>query len=481
MSQRTLALVSLAIGFGVTMVAAVLSRGFLEADDINHYLLARWSWEHPLYLLDVWARPLWTALYAPLTLAGPAVARLMGPVIVAATAWLAYRVACELGIRHAGWVVGLCYVQPMVLALSGSFLTEPLFALVALWGLRELQRGRPLLAALIIGFSPLARPEGYPLGVFVGAVLLLDVSRGVLHRRLLAIALLPVGTVIWNLLGWISTGDMLWLLHNWPWSAASPYAAGGPFHFVALLGWILQPVVVPFFALGVWAALRSPRWLYCAAALYIVVVHSLLHTFGLFGSAGLPRYLVTIAPLLALVSADGIDHARALFETRLPARASSTKHIALFVALVALGSAALSLKRVTPWRPHYDFVCMEEAASWVSRRSPEARHAIASDHPYLWFALGSDPAAVRVPATAEALAAAPTGTIVIWDSVFGADPSLAELAQLGYRRVPDATAADLERLDARRRGAHMYAGADQFRWAVLVRWSGPPQNRPDSW
>src|SRR5689334_8115712 len=58
--------------FSILSIAASLaSQGFLEADGCTHYLYARFAFAEPHYLVNIWGRPICTALYAvPAVLAG---------------------------------------------------------------------------------------------------------------------------------------------------------------------------------------------------------------------------------------------------------------------------------------------------------------------------------------------------------------------------------------------------------------------------
>ena len=63
----------------------------------------------------------------------------------------------------------------------------------------------------------------------------------------------------------------------------------------------------PFFVVGAIRFWRARLRLEIATIAFVVALHSVLRTFGLFGSAGYPRYLVTLAPLLGAISASGLE------------------------------------------------------------------------------------------------------------------------------------------------------------------------------
>ena len=65
-----------------SIAAAVRSRGFIESDGATHYIFARHAFEQPIYFVDIWGRPLCTALFS-------VPARLGGLVAVRFTSMLA--------------------------------------------------------------------------------------------------------------------------------------------------------------------------------------------------------------------------------------------------------------------------------------------------------------------------------------------------------------------------------------------------------
>ena len=87
----------LAALLGISVLMAFITRGTYDSgDSIKLYLFARYAFEHPLNLLESWAKPLFTLLAA-----GPAQAGFMGMklfqcAVVATSAWGAYVVARSL-------------------------------------------------------------------------------------------------------------------------------------------------------------------------------------------------------------------------------------------------------------------------------------------------------------------------------------------------------------------------------------------------
>ena len=59
-----IALLLTGIGLALSVVMALLSDGVYHADDLRHLQFARWTRQHPQFLLSDWGRPGFTVLYA---------------------------------------------------------------------------------------------------------------------------------------------------------------------------------------------------------------------------------------------------------------------------------------------------------------------------------------------------------------------------------------------------------------------------------
>src|SRR4051812_49785097 len=63
-SARIPILIATLIFTTLSLYVALASQGFLEADGCTHYLYSRYALIQPHYLINVWGRPVCTAVYA---------------------------------------------------------------------------------------------------------------------------------------------------------------------------------------------------------------------------------------------------------------------------------------------------------------------------------------------------------------------------------------------------------------------------------
>jgi hypothetical protein len=375
-------ILSLLIFIALSAWCAYSSGGFIEADGISHYLKRRFAYSNPSYLFDIWARPLCVWIYMlPAHWFGLMGVRTTSLVLAVLIALLAWDCARRLGLKRAELVVPLLVWQPLFFMHSCAELTELTFALVLLGMFAAYQRKWFWLLALLASIAPLARPEGFGF-LFVVFVAL------ALHRRFAWIALLPIGVTAWSYFGYRSFGSPVeypwwqWLRVNWPFSPSSVYGAGTPLWrragaFIAQLPVIVGPFATPLVFIGAitivrWReAIRSwprdhaarCRMVVPGMAWGMLLAHTLLWMALAMASAGMPRYLVTVAPFFAIVALSGFNWmADEAFRLRRPALWVLVGTLAVIpihakwriYPLAVLGQQALS-NRTADWiRAHVD-------------------------------------------------------------------------------------------------------------------------------
>src|SRR3982751_1010719 len=155
-------LIAIGIFALLSIVAAVSSDGFLEADSCTHYLYARFAFQQPHYFVNIWGRPICTAVYAvPAMLGARLGVRFMSLALAIGCGLVAYRIARNQGYRWPALALIFTLAQPLVFLHSFSELTELPFALLIGLAFWMYQTRRWLLMAIFIGPSPLSRPEGF--------------------------------------------------------------------------------------------------------------------------------------------------------------------------------------------------------------------------------------------------------------------------------------------------------------------------------
>lgn len=426
------------------ILGAVLVRLYPDSyqqDGGYHFLFARWSLEHPPLLVDVWGRPLFTALYAlPARLGYPA-AKLLTVAVACAAAWHTAMLARAHGLERAELAVPLLFLQPSFLLLSSETMTEPLFALVLALALRVHQAGRLRASTWTASLLPLVRPEGFFVALLWGAFVALDRRAGPsLLRRALSTAPLAAGVAAWWLAALVITRDPLFILHNWPpnWAVSAGDGTGPLLQYWLHRDQLLSGrAMQALFALGVVVLLATRRALLPLAALLLVTaLHSVFYRLGLFGSLGYPRYLVCVAPPMALATLAGWD-AVAAWTRRVPRLVMGA-----VAAVVLLLAARASLVHVDGQGTSRDARAVDEMFAWLEAHPRPVTRFVFSQA-YMSIRSGRDPAerprfGSDRERNLELLRAMPSGTLVLWDARTGPlfrHLAAADIERAGYERL----------------------------------------------
>lgn len=372
----------LAVACAVFALSAIASPVSYVHDHFTHFRHARAAWEDPAQLLDLWDRPAFMLLYAGPARLGLTAARLVS-LVPAAIALAATMLAARAAGLSRPWLAGLLVaVQYDFFGQASSTMTELLLAAglaVAVWGFLE---ERPWLAAAGLAFAGVTRPEA-PLVVAAGTLVLVARFR----RPALALAV-AAPFVAYVALGSAVHHDPLWLV------AENPYRgmvglrleAGQVLHsfFYEALG-DGQPLPLILLELaGAGLLLRDARGrdgrhraiflLAPVTALWLLCTFLRIGPYDWWRQS---RYLVSIAPILALLAA----RAHAAVRARWPRLADPA-------LLAAAGCAAAAMIAKT-WRPEilpgsrlipalFAVALAAAGAGWALRRRVPATGAFAA-------------------------------------------------------------------------------------------------------
>ena len=419
---------------------AFLSEHFAGGGDtITHYLFSRYAWEHPQFLLDHWAKPVFTLVSSPFAQAGLRGVVLMNVLLGVASAWLAWQVARSLGMAHA-WAVPLltCFL-PVYAETMLSGLTEILFGFMMILSLWLLQRSRYHAAALVAGFSFLVRTEGILVMPIVGWYLLA-------LRQQRAMAGLFTGFITYSLVGWAALGEPFWLITHMPYrGAVDLYGTGPLLHFArhapvffgalpclliltGIIAWGWQAIRIRPDAGALADGSRGIVMLGMGMFLVYFLAHSFMWWSGTGSSLGLHRYMAALGPLAAVLALAGFN---AL--TRLAGRAmkrSFPKAWATVLLLLVLGVVAASPFSTypIPGRLQGPDLIMKQAARFILEQSLDHNKVYYYD-PALVIHLDLNPydpgsARERIFSNQEPESGIETGSIVVWDAHFAVNNGL---------------------------------------------------------
>lgn len=433
---------------------ALYSPDSYQQDGGTHFLFARDAWWNHALLVDVWGRPLFTTLYALPALAGYLPAKLLTVVVCVLTAWQCWRWAQDEGMARPELAIPFFALQPSLMLLSADTMTEPLFALVLVTALRLRRADRARLAMIVASLLPLARPEGFFVALLWGIWSMADARVGRdWWRRARTLPLLATGVAGWWLAALAITRDPLYLVHNWPqnWAPTGATYGTAPWSEYWLLRYeIIAKQFAPFFAIG-FLCLVIRRRLGTATSLVamLFILHSVLRHYGMFGSAGYPRYFVCVAPAIALITLEGwnvVVHALELGAQRLAPRARDLLRWAGYVLATALFLlvARDTLYFIDDHDTARDAIAVADADSWL-RAHPVAVREMIWSQAYMCIIRRCDTkdrltfSGDHAHNIAE-LETTPPGTLVFWDGETGPNwygLSAPDFQAAGFRQLFD--------------------------------------------
>jgi hypothetical protein len=363
-----------ALGFAAV---ALLSPALPIHDQWTHFVHLRQALADPVWLLDAWDRPGFMLLYAGPAALGLTAARATSAIVAALALAATLRAAHALGLARP-WAAGVFLVaQYDFFGQASSTMTELPFAAafaVAVWGWAE---RRPWLAAAGLGWCGITRPEGVLFALLGAAALLAR------HRRVAPAALTLLPLALWGAAGALAHRDLLW------WSRSNPYSAlVGPrlelsqllhSYFYEALRLGQPPVLLVLEAAGALVALTGParRLRFLLAPLAVVFLVLTFVRIGPSDDWRESRYLVAVAPALALLAAAGVEAALAAFPRAAPPA---------LLALAGVGSARalvwhwrVPLADVAPWGALLTYAALLAAAGLLlaSRRRVSPRLGLA--------------------------------------------------------------------------------------------------------
>jgi hypothetical protein len=404
-------LVVLYISYGL------MSTGTYYDDDIAHYMIARFSWNHPELFFNTWGRPAFTLLYSPAALLGFSTVRVFSAIIAGATCAGGIYLARLYGMRWYWLAAVFIGLQPEFLRQSFSGLTELTFAFIFCIALIAYKKQNWPVMALASGWLPLARYESLPI-VLLFALILIRHKKS--HLLFFVAGPLLVQNGFWaikeqNISFLLFPFDKLFGLN--PNAGKPDYGTGDAFYYFRLL-----PVAYGGigFVLLCYGALREKIGiLHLCVLLYIGTLSITYWLMPAAGVAGYVRHLSVISPAVGLLSAIGLEK---FFDSLATVFSASVRHryrVVFFAAKIGivLSLAFFTVRSVQPFYLAEEQQTVMQAANWFKNSSYKDRLLLGS-HAYFRYGIDMDifDRSVFLPITVRNIYQAPRGSIIVWDS-----------------------------------------------------------------
>jgi hypothetical protein len=458
---------------------ATASNGFYQQDEAAHFLSMRGFWYAPNSVLSNWAKPGYKLLYALPALGGSGVVTVVNCLVAALAAWLAYKIAEQLGSQLPVLAFAAAALQPLWVNLSFRNYSEIVSATLLAWAVWLQLRHRPAGAALVMSYITFIRQEFYP----IAGVYFLYLAWQKKWGPALLLAVFPLVQNAW---GGLLNGDWLYLPNQ---ILKTSDEIGGAFprkgfgHYflmsITIFGSVVATLALAYLLARALEKLkkvadtaqdRAAYWVMVPSVVYFamyVVFNTQALNLGPSGGGNL-RYLLIISPLLAVLAALGVAKYRAsaqkgallgglavwalgvavfmTYQNNLVVFTPERDWLPLVGVLLTLGllvlplnarqatytgGALLAFLALVTVRPiklsAEDRACRLWAAWYTELEQQSGEHPLYLHHDMFYYFLGrtryefkTRPQAI----TAANAQAAPKGSLFFWDSHYSYRPEL---------------------------------------------------------
>jgi hypothetical protein len=289
------------------------SNGFYQDDEVAHYINMRDFWTNPWIIMSNWGKPGWKIFLVLPSLLGYNFVLFINSLITALTAYFTILLAKQLKLKHT-ILAGIFFAfQPLILQLSFRSYAEIFTGLLIVLTLYFYFRNNFITSALLCGLAFTARQESALLCLILAVFFIIE-------KKYLPIVFLGVFPFLLNLLGFLHTGDPLWA-----WTEMrnlGEFNLGierSFFHYFAVYIYIIGPVVLSLFLVGLLAPFLSKenfRTFYRREFLvYLFFFTVLLFQCYLVVKGTNPgswRYLLQISPLASVIALIGFNEVLAV-------------------------------------------------------------------------------------------------------------------------------------------------------------------------
>ncbi|MGD2034058.1 MAG: hypothetical protein PVF73_03305 [Bacteroidales bacterium] len=301
----------------ILIILSFFSRGSAAgADDINHYLFARWSYKHPEFLLHHWAKPFFTLITSAFAQFGHMGVKIMNIILGILTGYITKKICDKLSIRNSYLVLFFVFFMPIYLVMLLSGNNEIMTSFFIILGVFFFLDEKYILAALSYSVLPLIRNETIILFPFL-------ILAMIIRRKYYALPFFMTGLLIYSFAGWFYYHDFFWLITKMAYTSKAEYLGHGdslfyftikyylifgiPIAFILVTGITLQIINLIRFRSITWKSELIQSLLIMIPMITFFYAHSYVWWKGIGNSGGRIRVMSCIIPLAAIVSLRGFN------------------------------------------------------------------------------------------------------------------------------------------------------------------------------
>lgn len=283
--------------------------GFYQDDEVAQYINMLQFWQDPFAILGNGPKPGYKIFMVIPALISYDTVLIFNSIIAALTVYLTYILIKIYKVNYAYLGALLLATQPMFTGLSFRSYSEIFTSLCLVSFLILYKKDKYLLSGLLLGYIFTIRQEIALLILIIGIIF-------IRKKYYLPAAALTVFPIVYNLLGWIKTGDIMFVLTEMQSVAGLDYKSQGLFHYFKVYIYIVGPVNLALFIAGFfgfindtssWKEYAKKYFLFYLIFLSVFIIQ-MMTMINDGPNPGNWRYLLHISPVCAFFAAVGFNN-----------------------------------------------------------------------------------------------------------------------------------------------------------------------------
>ncbi|MDQ3021122.1 MAG: hypothetical protein M3R36_11215 [Bacteroidota bacterium] len=290
-------------------ISSKYSTGFYQDDEIGQYINMIQFWTDPFAILGNSPKPGYKIFMVVPSMFGYETVLAFNSIIASLTVYFTYILLKVYKIKYAFFGALMLSVQPLFFDLSFRSYAEIFTSLLLLFVLTLYKKENYFWAGLLCGYIFTVRQE-------IALLIIIFTFLFYKKKNYSAIIALAVFPVIYDLLGFLKTGDILFVLTEMKSIADYSYKSRGISHYFIVYIFIVGPVTLLLFLCGFFGFLsdtnKFKQYVNQYAIFYIVFISifavQLLTMFKDGANPGNWRYLLHISPIAAVFATIGLNN-----------------------------------------------------------------------------------------------------------------------------------------------------------------------------
>lgn len=293
----------------VYYISSKYSQGFYQDDEISQYLNMIDFWSNPAVILGNNPKPGYKIFMVVPALFGYQPVLMVNSIVAALTVFFTYKMLKIYNVNYAFFGALLLATQPLFFDLSFRSYSEIFTSLVIVIFLILYKKEHFLTAALVAGYIFTIRQEIAIFCIILGIIFM----RQKRWKEFIAIGIFPI---IYNLLGYLKTGDLMYVMSEVKNVAGLKYETQPLYHYFKVYIFIVGPVSLALFLqgfFGFFADTKKMKEYFNKYLLFYVLFITvfLVQIYTMWNNGPNPgnwRYLLHISPICVFFATVGLNN-----------------------------------------------------------------------------------------------------------------------------------------------------------------------------